>query len=415
MPDWVEVEEAWSCLEREVHALPTEEVPLQHAQGRVLAAPVRTDRDFPPFDRAAMDGYAVRSSDLERASQTAPVELDVVGESTPGDAFVSSEAPGGAVRIMTGAPVPAGWDSVVPVESTSGFGTNRVRIFASTRPGQNVAACGLERRAGETLYEPGRRLGGADVGILAMAGVVRVAVGKRPRVTVLSTGNELVPFDQNPRPPQIRNSNAPMLAALAESDAQVQLLGCAADSRQETIDAVARGLHGDLLVITGGISMGAYDWVGAALDAAGVRVHFKRVALQPGKPVVFATHPGGLVLALPGNPVSAYTTFRLFAQPALRRLQGEWDVRPHWFRAEAHFEWERRGPKCILIPGRLRESGSAVERVPYSGSGDLMAYARADCQIVLPPSVARVRRRDHVPIWPLDAAFHRRAGGSAPC
>jgi molybdopterin molybdotransferase len=412
VPQWIELEEAWSRIEAEVRPLPAEVVPLQEARGRVLAAPVRTDRDYPPFDRAAMDGYAVRSADLERASRASPVQLDVVGEATPGDGFVPDEAPRGAVRIMTGAPVPAGWDSVVPVESTSGFDPRHVHIFASTQPGQNVAARGVERHAGETLCEPGRRLGAVDIGILAMAGAARVAVARRPRVAVLSTGNELVPFDQSPRTSQIRNSNAPMLAALAEPEGDVQLLGRVADSRDETADAVSGGLHSDLLLITGGVSMGVYDWVGAALDQARVQVHFRRVALQPGKPVLIGTHPTGAVLALPGNPVSAYTTFRLFALPALRRLQGAQGVRPRWFRAAARFEWEQRAPKCVLIPGRVRDAGASVERVPYSGSGDLMAYARANCQIVLTRSVTRVRPGDPVQVWPLDAALFRSAGGS---
>ncbi len=407
MRDWIEVEEAWSRIEQLVKPLPSETIELADAPSRVLAESIRCDRDYPPFDRAAMDGFAVRSEDVMGAAPDAPVELDVVGEATPGCAFEASAPPSGAVRIMTGAPVPAGWDSVVPVESTSGFETPRVRVFAATRAGQHVAPRGIERRDGETLFEVGHQVRDVDVGALAMAGASRLRVAARPRIAVLSTGDELVAFEKQPGPTQIRNSNAPMLAALAERDGPVEFLGAVEDSRARTYAAVKRGLEHDLLLVTGGVSMGAYDWVGAALQDAGVTLHFRRVALQPGKPVVFGTHARGAVLALPGNPVSAYTTFRLFAQPLLRCLQGASDVRPHWGRATARFEWQRRAPKCILLPGRILPNGGAVERVRYTGSGDLMAYARANCQIVLPTHGGDVRSGDPVHVWPLEPTFHR--------
>jgi len=403
--DWIQIEDAWSHIEREVGALAQEDVDLHAARGRVLATVVRADRDFPPFDRAAMDGFAVRSVDVRAASSHAPIELDIVGEATPGNAYLGSGDAPGAVRIMTGAPLPAGWDRVVPVESTSGFDGPTVRVFAALHPGANVSRRGIERTAGDTLYEPGHRVRDVDVGILAMAGVSRVRVVRRPHVAVLSTGDELVAYDQQPGPTQIRNSNAPMLAAMAGTEGEVHLLGRVADTRAATAEAVSRGLRHDVLLITGGISMGAYDWVGTALEAARVEVHFRRVALQPGKPVLFGTHPAGVVLALPGNPVSAYTTVRLFALPVLRRLQGMRRTRPLWVRAAARFAWRRRGPKCILLPGRIADAGAAVERVPYTGSGDLMAYARADCQIVLPCTQESVQPGDPVWVWPLDPAF----------
>ena len=405
MSDWIELEEAWSRLESRVQPLGIERVPLLHACGRVLAADIEADRDFPPFDRAAMDGYAVRSDDVRNASAEVPVALEVIGESTPGRGWEGDARAGNAIRIMTGAPVPAGWDSVVPVESTSGFDRQRVQVFRAVASGQNIAARALERRAGDTVLERGQRLRAVDVGILAMVGAAEVPVFAAPRIALWSTGDELVAFDACPRPTQIRNSNAPMLAALAQVEGSVAMLGAVADTPDATLAAVQRGLSFDLLLLTGGVSMGAYDWVGQALDAAGVRVHFRRVALQPGKPVLFGTHSGGVVLALPGNPVSAYTTFRLFAQPVLRRLQGAQQVRPTWLRASARFEWQRRAPKCILLPGRLQAAGAAVERVPYSGSGDLMAYARADCQIVLPTEVERVQAGQPVRVWPLEAPF----------
>ncbi|MFQ5599632.1 MAG: gephyrin-like molybdotransferase Glp [Candidatus Krumholzibacteriia bacterium] len=400
--EWIDVPDAWACIEREVRPLPPETLPLQRAVGRVLARPVRTDREYPPFDRAAMDGFAVRSEDVGGARDGAPVRLEVVGEATPGGAFAGEAGPGTAVRIMTGAPVPPGWDSVVPVERTSGFDTNPVSIHAPVRRRQNVAGRGSERAAGELLYDAGRRLLEPDIGALAMVGAQRIEVGRRPRVAVLATGDELVPADTAPRPTQIRDSNSPMLAALAAAEAaQVVVLGSAPDVRAELDTIVSRGLQADLLVVSGGVSMGAYDFVGEALAAAGVRFHFERVRVQPGKPVAFGSHVAGVVLALPGNPVSALVTFRLFGRTVLRCLQGMKQLRPVWGRAHAAFEWRRRSPKWVLLPGRSVDEGAAVERVPCTGSGDLLAYARASCQIVLPPDLERVAPGDRVWVWPL--------------
>jgi molybdopterin molybdotransferase len=396
----IAVEEAWRRIETAIEPLPAEKVRLEHASGRVIASPVHTDREYPPFDRAAMDGFAVRSVDVAAAAGS-PIGLEVVGESTPGRPFTGHPRPGTAVRIMTGAPVPAGWDSVVPVESTSGFASGPVQVRASSRPGENIVRRGVERASGEALFEPGHRLSVADIGILAMVGASELHVTRRPRVAVLSTGNELVRFDAAPNAVQIRDSNGPMLATLAAAEAEVTSATTAPDEPGALAAAIEAGLAADLFLTSGGVSAGAYDQVGSTLATAGVRSHFERVALQPGAPTLFGTHASGAVLALPGNPVSALVTFRLFALPALRRLQGEPDVRPRWERAEARFAWERRSAKCILFPGRRVAGGAAVERVPYAGSGDLLAYARADCHIVLPPEVPAIRPGDSVHVWPL--------------
>ncbi len=397
--EWLDLDAAWSCIEREVQPLESESVALEAALGRVLRATVHADRDVPPFDRAAMDGFAVRAAEVASAAPGAPVRLEVCGEATPGHAFTGPQAARTAVRIMTGAPVPPGWDAVVAVEETSGFGSNPVAVQRAVRAGESIAARGVERRSREQIYAPGRELGAADVGALALLGVTRVEVGRRPRLALLSTGDELVAPAQQPGAVQVRDANGPMLAALASGLAVVQDLGRAADSRSELRTRLSRGLLADILLVSGGVSMGAYDLVGETLEAAGVTIHFRRVALQPGKPVLFGTHAGGVVLALPGNPVSAFTTFRLFGNAVLLRQHGASSSRPCWSQREARFDWERRAPgKCIILPGVQTQSG--VKRVPYAGSGDLLAYARADCQVVLPATLERVRPGDPVPVWP---------------
>ena len=369
---------------------------MEDTAGRVLRRAVQVDRDLPPFDRAAMDGFAVAAADVAPA----PVHLPVVGESAPGAPFTGEVQRGDAVRIMTGAAVPQGCDAVVPVEDTSGFEAVRVEIRRPVRAGANVALRGSECRAGQVAVAAGARLRAVDAGVLAMVGAATVVVGRRPRVAVLSTGNELVPHSETPGPDCIRNSNGPMLAALAAPwSASVALLGTARDDRADLQRCLAAGLEYEVLLVTGGVSMGAYDFVAAALERAGVRFEFRRVALQPGKPTAFGVHSGGVVFALPGNPVSALTTFRLFASPALRLLQGEAAVWPRWSAVPAAFAWERRHSKWLLLPGRRGAGG--VERVEYAGSGDLTAYARADCQIVLPPERSRVSPGEAVDVWDL--------------
>jgi len=401
---WKEVPEAWEVIETVVQPLGAEEVALEQAASRVLAEVVRVDRDSPAFDRAAMDGFAVRAAEVASARREAPVALQLAGESTPGSPYEGEAPAASALRIMTGAAVPPGWDSVVPVEETSGFEAQPVLVHTATLPGQNVTPRAGERRAGEDLLPPGRRLTAADIGALAMVGATRVRVGRRGRVAVLATGDEIVPHDTVPGPAQIRNSNSPMLAALAAPRArQVHLLGGAPDDPAALARAIRRGLEFDLLVLSGGMSMGAYDLVGTVLEAAGARFRFRRVALQPGKPVAFATHARGAVLALPGNPVSAFTTFRLFGRVLLACLEGDAEPRPRFVPASARFSWQRSNPRWLLLPGRRVEGGAGVERVPYAGSGDLMAYARADCQIVLPGDVQRVAPGEAVTVWPFDS------------
>jgi molybdopterin molybdotransferase len=233
-------------------------------------------------------------------------------------------------------------------------------------------------------------LSAADVGALAMVGVDPVRVGRRPRVAVLATGDELVPHTTiDPAAVAVRDSNGPMMRALAAVYAASVLdLGRATDDPAVLDRAVARGLACDVLLVTGGISMGTSDHVGARLEAAGVEFRFRRLELQPGKPTALGVHPRGLVLALPGNPVSALVTFRLIAAPVLACLEGASACRPRTIPVTARFAWQRKHGKWLVLPGWMQDGG--VERIPYAGSGDLLAYARANAQILLPPERAQV-------------------------
>src|SRR5215218_3395357 len=318
----IPVTEAVSIVVVKALPLAAERVALDEALGRVLAEDVCADTDLPPFDRAQMDGYAVRSEDLRET----PARLRVVGEAAAGSGWRGTLQPGEAVRIMTGAPLPSGADSVQQVEVTRETeGGSVVEIERATEPGQFYVPRGSEIRAGERVLEAGEEINAARMAVLASFGCAEVPVRRRPRVAVLATGTELVPVEERPGEDQIRDSNSYSLAAYARlAGASVERLPFAGDDPELLREEVERGAAGsDLLVLSGGVSMGRYDFTKAALHALGAELFFERVALRPGKPTVFARLPGGaLVFGLPGNPVSVSVTFNLFARTALRVMQG---------------------------------------------------------------------------------------------
>lgn len=312
------VDEARDAVLARVRALPVETLPLSAAlRGRVLARPIVSATAVPPFDNSAMDGFAVVAGPAGRT-------LRIIGESragAPASVTVSAED---AVRISTGAEVPRGATAVVMVERT----TERdgvVVVEAETVEGQNIRRAGEDVPAGATVLEPGTRLGAAELGVAANAGAASVTVARQPRVAIVTTGDELIPVGEPLGPGEIHDSNGIALAALVEqTGGEVVLQQHAPDDRERTTAVLERALQdADVLLITGGVSVGPHDHVKPALDALGVTEHFWRVALRPGKPTWFGTNDHKLVFGLPGNPVSSYVTFILFAEPALKVLQGE--------------------------------------------------------------------------------------------
>jgi molybdopterin molybdotransferase len=294
--------------------LPTEVVSLERALGRVLAEEVRSAEDLPPFDSSAMDGYAVQAGPA--------AELPVVGESRAGRPAERALSAGEAIRISTGATVPAGADAVVPVERVE-VTDGRVRV-PETVVGANLRRAGEDLPAGSLALTPGRTLGPAELAVLAAIGRAEATCGAMPRVVVLATGDELVAPGEPLRPGQIRNSNAYALAGqAAQAGARVVRSAVVRDDRAGTEEALASALaDADLVCVSGGVSVGPHDHVKPALAALGVEESFWRVALKPGKPTWFGTRGEKLVFGLPGNPVSAMVTFHLFARPALRRMAG---------------------------------------------------------------------------------------------
>ncbi|HEX5706707.1 MAG TPA: gephyrin-like molybdotransferase Glp, partial [Pyrinomonadaceae bacterium] len=374
----ISVSEAVSVVLEKCEPLPVEPVALEDALGRVLAEDVSADGDLPPFDRAQMDGYAVRSEDLD----VVPARLRVVGEAAAGRGWRGTLGAGEAVRIMTGAPLPSGADGVQQVELTRETEDgSEVEILRATAPGQFFVPRASEIKKGETVLGAGEEVTAARMAALASFGYARVAVRRRPRVAVLATGEELVPVGERPGPDQIRDSNSYSLAAYAAlAGAEVERLPFAGDDT----DALARSIaeaaaRSDVLVLSGGVSMGRYDFTKAALRALGAEIFFERVSLRPGKPTVFARLAGdgrrALVFGLPGNPVSVSVTFNLFARTALRALQGA--RTPALVEESAVLGRGARGSleRASYLPARLTtdEEGRLIaEPLKWGGSSDFV-------------------------------------------
>jgi molybdopterin molybdotransferase len=388
----IPVSEAIRVVLGEARPLEVERVALEDAPGRVLAEEVFADTDLPPFDRAQMDGYAVRSEDLREV----PARLRVVGEAAAGLGWRGRLGGGEAVRIMTGAPLPEGADSVQQVEVTreSEDGLS-VEVGRATEPGQFYVVRGSEIRAGERVLEVGEEISAARAAVLASFGYAKVSVRRRPRAAVLATGTELVPAGERPGPDQIRDSNTYSLAAYARlAGAEVARVPFAGDDPELLQSLIAEAAReADVLVLSGGVSMGRYDFTKAALAGLGAEIFFERVALRPGKPTVFARLPGGrrpLVFGLPGNPVSVSVTFNLFARAALRAMQGARE--PALAEERAVLARPARGAseRASYLPAALGtdEGGRLLaEPLKWGGSSDFVAFARANALVILPPDM----------------------------
>jgi molybdopterin molybdotransferase len=374
--------------------LPADSVPLAYALGRTLARNVRAREPLPPFSKATMDGYAVRAVDTLPAGRSGAVELDVIEDLPAGRVSLRALAPGQAARIMTGAPLPGGADAVVIVEDTEKAG-GRVRILRAVSQGDNIGQAGEDVQKGDLVLEKGDLVGPAEVGMLAALGHASVRVARRPEVAIIATGDEIVEPGRKTRPGQIRNSNGPALRAMTlEAGAKADYLGIARDKNSSLKLKIQRARKADILVLSGGVSVGDYDLVKDELRGFGVRPVFWRVRIKPGKPVFFGLHSRQLVFGLPGNPTSAMVTFHLFVRPAIDKMLGR---RTPGLRAgKAVLEKE-----IALKPGRtqflravLAGDGPElrVDPFPDQKSGVLRSMVRSRALIVVPADVSRIER-----------------------
>lgn len=405
-------EEARAVVEEHASRLAAKDLEtssLLLAAGRILAKPILADRDLPPFPRATRDGYAVRAADLK----SLPAKLGVIGEIKAGPVGpISSLNPGEAFSIMTGAPVPQGADAVVMVEYTSARGSS-VEITRGVSPGENIVPQGAEAKRGSALLDRGTRLNQTAIALAASVGKSNVKVFVRPRIAVLPTGDEIVEVDTQPGTSQIRNSNSYSLAVQIERTGGIaELLPIAADEHARLRELIERGLQDDLLIVTGGVSMGRYDLVERVLGDLQAEFFFTGAKIQPGRPVVFGRIPCGAgvpfdkleagsgrerpakyFFGLPGNPISTMVTFELFAKPMIEALSGLPPKPLVFLHAKLKSDIRVKTGLKRFLPAILSGEceDSQVELVPWQGSGDLAAQARANCYVVVPPD------REHIP------------------
>ena len=373
----------------------TANISVWDALGFVLAEEVKTDREYPPFHRSTRDGYAVRSAEVP-----AGATLRCVAEIKAGDTVTHSLVAGTCVQIMTGAAVPDGADAVVMIEHTSRDG-DAVRFERAAQPGQNIVPRGREAQRGETILSPGMRLGYAELALAAQVGATHLRCGKKPRVAILSTGDEVVSIDQQPGAFQIRNSNSVSLAAQVRlAGGEPVLLGNAADRIDDLREKISSGLREQVLVLSGGVSMGKYDLVETVLKELGAEFYFDAVAIRPGKPAVFAKCGDAFVFGLPGNPVSTMVTFDLFAVPAIDLLSGAPARDLPLVEARLGAALNEKQGLAHFLPARVEWRGTTpeVKALPWQGSGDIAALARANCYLVVAADRGQVSAGETVPI-----------------
>jgi molybdopterin molybdotransferase len=372
-------QEAVDVVLQTVQPLPPVEMALGEALGRVLAEPAVARWDLPPADNSAMDGYAFAWNGQGEGS-----ELEVVGFVPAGSHLDEPVPPGQAVKIMTGAPLPAGCDTVVPVEEVAAEGTH-IRLLRPSRADQHVRHLGEELQQGETLLAAGALLHAGEMGLLAAAGIERVRVYPAPRVALLSTGDELVELGEAPGPGQIVNSNFHLLAArLQEEGCVVIPLGIARDNEYDLAERIGRGLQADMLISTGGVSVGDRDHVQETLRAFGFEPGFWRVSIKPGKPVLFGSVKGRPVFGLPGNPAAAAATFELFVRPALRRLAGFPGLLQPRLRVTLKSEIDGGEKRQRFIWGSLLERQGRFEFLPSARQGSGQNRSLQEVQALLP-------------------------------
>ncbi len=389
----ITVANAIQIVKDQTRALEFEKVGLASALGRYLAEDIIADSDLPPFDRSQMDGYAVRAAD----TLTVPAKLKIAGESAAGRGWHNELKRHEAVRIMTGAPVPVGADSVQQVELTRELdGGSEVEILEPVTFGRSIVKRGSEIKAGQTVLRAGERINASAVAVLASFGYASVKVGRLPRVAILATGSELVKVDQQPGEDQIRDSNNFSISTYAVlAGATIERLPLAGDDIAQLKQQIAGAAElSDIIITSGGVSVGRYDFTKTVLQELGAEIFFERVALRPGKPTVFARLPNGtLVFGLPGNPVSVSVTFNLFARVAILTMQGSEEMEMKAGTALLSKSIKPAKDRESYLPARLSTNENAeliAEPLKWGGSSDFVGFVRATALIIIPPGTGAI-------------------------
>jgi molybdopterin molybdotransferase len=403
----ISVEEALEILLSNLPERKVEQVPFQESLGRVLAEDLVATCDIPPFHRSSMDGYALRAEDVGNS----PADLRIIGESRAGGGIPVNLEPGGAVSIMTGAPVPEGADAVQIIEQCEIVnGGQQVRILKPVKLYENIAPRASEAKAGNVVLAEGHRVGPSEIAVMATFGYCSVKVYGKPSIAIFATGDELVEVHQRPQPDQIRNSNAYCLASqLRLMGLESDYLGIARDDREELRRMMLVGLERDVLIITGGVSMGDYDFVRDVFQDLKLEILFSKVAIKPGKPTVFARRGSKLVFGLPGNPISALITFECFVRPVIGRLNGMTAPELPRMKGELLADMRQTPGRTAFMPAWVswQEDGWKVDPLLWKSSADIIGFTGANAAFVFPKNRDTLSRGETVEIMLLPDFFVR--------
>lgn len=380
----IPISEALEIIRRETFSLSGETIKLETAVNRVLAEEIRADMDLPPFDRSQMDGFAVKTGDVKDA----PIELKIIGESIAGKGFDGEMKSGEAVRIMTGARVPTGADSVQKIELTE-EANGSIKILEPTKPNQHTVLKGAEIKKGEKIFEAGEMISENMIASIASFGYENLKVFRRPQIAILSTGSEIVEISETPQKDQIRNSNSIMLKVFADKFAEVEILKSVKDDVESLNKTIADAIENfDVLITTGGVSVGDYDFTKPVLRELGAEIFFEKILLKPGKPTVFARKNNCLIFGLPGNPVSAAVTFFLFVRMAILKMQSATNTElKKGFAIVASEKIKAPKERDAFLPVSLSTDKKGIleiESLRFSGSSNFIAFSRADALAFIP-------------------------------
>ncbi len=401
----IKVEEAEKIILEKVKPVGTERVNLDASLGRVLSQDVVATFDLRPFDHSAMDGYAVRSSDTEGASESAPRILEVIEDVPAGHMPKKELSTGEAIRIMTGAPIPKGADAVIVIEKTEKE-ERKVRILVGVEKGDNIRLKGEDVGRGELAIPKGKLIRPAEIGMLAALNVGEVSVSRRPRVAVLSTGDELVDVGETPGEGKVFNSNGSSIAAEVCKYGGLPInLGIAHDDKKEIAEKIEKGLSCDALVISGGVSVGDYDFVKVVLNEMGMETWFWKVAMKPGKPLLFGTVKGIPVFGLPGNPVSSMVSFELFVSRAIMKMTGRSNLSRPILKGFLEDKIKKKDERRHFIRAiaEVRDGRYFVRSTGPQGSGVLRSMVLANALIIVPEKTREVKKGEEVDFILLDS------------
>ena len=405
------VKDALERILSSFQTLPKTYIPLDRTVGRILAEDIKSNSDLPPFDNSSMDGFALLASDVTQAGATTPIILGVVDDIPAGKMPTKHLSTGEAARIMTGAPLPIGADAVVPVEETDfnnrAPGTalpEKVKIFKAANLGANIRKRGDDIESGASILPRGQRLRAQDLGMLAMLGIAQVPVYRKPRIALLSSGDELTPIGETLTAGKIYDVNSYTLSAMLESaGCEIIPLGVAEDTPESVRAALEKAKDADLILSSAGVSMGSFDYIKAIIEAEG-NLNFWRINMRPGKPLTFGNYQNIPFIGLAGNPVSAFIGFMVFVQPVIKKMLGYTEQTESRVRVRLAEPLQSDGRESYLRAIIHRENNQLYAKLTgHQGSGNLFSMVQANALLIIPAGVKSLPAEAEIDAWLLDS------------